>query len=329
MNTQVSESPTRILVPLDGSEFAQRAIGFAVTIGGPNATYLFLHVLPEATEIRGAEGETILSTTQVEELTQDQAAASLAIGRAMLLQVAPDADVETVIRTGDAASLIVNEAQTQGASFIVMASRGRDSKDDADYGSTVDRVVRTSSIPVLVVREGAGDVLGPQVTRIVVPLDGSVRASQAVPVAGRLAKRLGIPVLVITAIDPTRSFPPSLAYEAAQSGAFFEEIVAGMQYELQCVQDQAVRSLTQAGVAADSMLLYGPTIESIIDETSPGDLVVMTSHGRGGSTTWMLGSISEKLLRQARLPIVVLRSQPVPEVTALAVDEAYGLQPVG
>ena len=55
--------------------------------------------------------------------------------------------------------------------------------------------------------------------------------------------------------------------------------------------------------------------------------MVMTSHGQGIGRHWLLGSISEKLLREARLPMVLLRSYPEPDVAVLAVDESLGLQP--
>jgi nucleotide-binding universal stress UspA family protein len=318
--TQVDVA-TKILIPLDGSDASSRAIDFAATIGGPVASYTLLHVTPDEPLVRdgsdGAAGRTSV---------QGHAAAALLKGIERLHSAQPDASQATVLRSGDPARTIVREARTRAASLIVMASRGRESTDEESFGSTVDRVVRTSTVPVLVVRERAGEILGPAIHRIIVPLDGSLRAEQAVPVAGRLAKQLGVPVKFVTVVDPKRSFPPSLAYDAAQSGAFFDEILAGMQHELTFMQNRATKRLQRSGVAADAALVYGPTVQSIIDETAPGDLMVMTSHGLGVGRHWLLGSISEKLLREARLPMVLLRSQPEPDVTILAVEEPFGLE---
>jgi len=329
METPNTYAVNTMLIPLDGSDAANRAIDFAVTIGGPTATYFLLHVLPPEQELRNATGEIVLSTNRIQEMNQDLATTSLAAGSALLRSAAPSASIETVTRSGDPALTIVKEARQRSADFIVMASQGRESSNEASFGSTADRVVRTSTIPVLVVRDLAGDVLGPRITRIVVPLDGSRRAAQAVPVAGRLAKSLGVGVKIVTVIDPTRSFPPSYSYEAAQSGAFFDEILSGMRYELQCVQDQAEKIVRSAGVSVDSVLLYGKTVPTIVDATASRDLIVMTSHGQGMGKQWMLGSVSEKILREARLPIVLLRSQPEPDVITYAADEALNLQPLG
>jgi nucleotide-binding universal stress UspA family protein len=98
-----------------------------------------------------------------------------------------------------------------------------------------------------------------------------------------------------------------------------------MRHELAFMLNRAVKTLQRAGVETDAALMYGPTIQSIVDQTAPGDLMVMTSHGQGVGSHWLLGSISEKLLREARLPIVLLRSQPEPDVTVLALDESLGL----
>jgi nucleotide-binding universal stress UspA family protein len=321
MDTRYANIATNILIPLDGSDPASRAIDFAVTIGGPAATYTLLHVAPDEPLVRDAT-----DATTGQDLTQSHATAALLAGSERLRAIAPDANQESVLRTGDPARIIVKEATARSASLIAMASRGRESADEQTFGSTVDRVVRTSSVPVLVVRDRAAEILGPRISRIVVPLDGSQRAEQAIPIAGRLARRLGVPVKLVTVVDPKRSFPPALAYEAVQTGAFFQEILAGLQHEFGFMENRVVKTLNRTGVEADAVLLNGPTISAIVDETAPGDLLVMTSHGQGTGRHWLLGSVSEKMIRETRLPIVLLRSRPEPDVTVLAVDESLGLQ---
>jgi nucleotide-binding universal stress UspA family protein len=314
---------TSILIPLDGADPASRAIDFAATIGGPDATYTLLHVLPEKSLARDAG---IFATDQI--AAQADAAAALRSGGERLSASLPMARQAWVLRSGDPARTIVKEAKASGAGLIVMASRGRESTDEASFGSTADRIVRTSGVPVLVMRGRADDILGPAIHRMVVPLDGSLRAEQAIPVAGRLARRLGIPVKLVTVVDPKRSFPPTLSYAAAQTGAYFKEVLTGMQRELACRQDRAIAALRRAGVEVDAVLLYGPTVPSIVEETEAGDLLVMTSHGQGTERRWLLGSVSEELLREARLPIVLLRSRPEPDGVVLTVDESFGLQPM-
>ncbi len=322
MGERQADIATNILIPLDGSEPSSRAIDFAAEIGGPSAAYTLLHVTPTEPLVRDR-----FEHPPDQPPAQDFGAAALLAGLDRLRVLLPEASQEIVSRAGDPARTIVKEAKSRAASLIVMASRGRESTDEQCFGSTVDRVVRTANLPVLVVRDRAGEFLGPTILRIVVPLDGSLRAAQAIPVAGRMARQLGVPVKLVTVVDPKRSFPPALAYDAVQTGAYFEEILAGLRHELAFMQNRAIKRLRRTGVEADAVLLYGPTVRAIVEETAPGDLMVMTSHGLGVGRHWLLGSISEKLLREARLPIVLLRSQPEPEITVLAIDESLGLAP--
>lgn len=323
MDTQRADIATNILVPIDGSFPSSRAIDFAATIGGPHATYTMLHVLPDASPAKENGTDGGVDRPPASRLAYDM----LRAGGDRLRETLPGATPEIIVRYGDPALTIVREARLRDARLIVMASRGRESVDEQRLGSTVDRVVRSSMVPVLVVRERPGAVDGPTISRVVVPLDGSIRAQQALPVAGRLAKRLGVPVKLITVIDPKRSFPPSLSYEAAQTGALFKEILVGMQYELAFMQSHALKVLKRAGVEADADLLYGPTVPSIVDGIAPGDLMVMTSHGQQTGRHWLLGSVSEKLLREALLPMVLVRSHPESDVAVQAFDESLGLQP--
>jgi nucleotide-binding universal stress UspA family protein len=323
MDSRQAGIAASILIPLDGVDPASPAIDYAAAIGGPDATYTLLHVSPE--DLPDRDGRTFAADRIA---ARADAAAALRDGGERLCERLPMARQAWVLRVGDPAKTIVREAKATGAGLIVMASRGRQSADDATLGSTADRVVRASSVPVLVVRGRADGLEGSAFQRLIVPLDGSLRAEQAVPVAGILARQLGIPVKLVTVIDPKRSFPPTLSYAAAQTGAYFHEVLAGMQRELACRQDRAIAALRRAGVAVDAVLLYGPTVPSIIGETESGDLMVMTSHGLGTERRWLLGSVSEQLLREARLPIVLLRSRPEPDGVVLTVDESFGLEPM-
>lgn len=328
MDASAPRSACRILIPLDGSEPSNRAITAALTIGGPEATYILLHVLEETIPVRGPWSQTTPAIPIVER-DYRRSATSLAAGGVALRRAAPFARLETMMRVGDPARTIVTEARSKRADLIVMISQGRETPAEEEAGSTADRVVRASTVPVLVLRDGAEEELSEPLSRIVVPLDGSRRAGQALPVASHLARTLGVPVRLVTVIDPASSFPPTLAYEAAQTGAFFEEVAARLRYELQTIQDRAVRALRRGGVAADGVLIFGPTVPCIVEQAAPGTLLVMTTHGCGGSGHWLMGSVAEALLRDAHLPIVVVRSRREPDVVTFALDEGLGLKAIG
>src|SRR5262249_9656754 len=152
-------------------------------------------------------------------------------------------------------------------------------------GSVADRVARTSSVPVLVVREHSGKTAeaASPIRRIVVPLDGSDRAAQALVVAEDLAKRLRVPGLLITGGDVAKSGPPALTRDVVYSQDLYHELYGDLQLAAQETLDRAGARLVLRGICVDSRLLAGSAAGTIMDATWPGDVIVMTSRGRGGA----------------------------------------------
>ncbi|WP_069802354.1 universal stress protein [Thermogemmatispora onikobensis] len=143
--------------------------------------------------------------------------------------------------------------------------------------------------------------------RILVPLDGSPRAEQALPLAARLARasrgrlilaRIVQPGTALlwapTALDPAtmRSWLES-ATEAAE--AYLQRVAA-----LPVLHDVPTEKIVRSGLPADQLLRLVPEVSA--------DLLVLCSHGYRGLQRWALGSVALKLIRHASLPVLVLRS---------------------
>jgi nucleotide-binding universal stress UspA family protein len=215
---------------------------------------------------------------------------------------------------GDPAETVVRCAQSLGADLIVMTTHGRDAVGRAVFGSVADRVARAAAVPVLLVRPtGASGTNGaaapPAFERIVVPLDGSDRADAALPVAADLARTLRLPIRLVRVIDPAMTV-------AQLSGVGFPGAPISAELcrqVLDDVRDEARRSLTAAaarlagaGVQTTWAVIDGSPYFAIADATEPGDLIVLTSHGRSGVLRWALGSVAEKLVRTAPAPVVLV-----------------------
>lgn len=151
--------------------------------------------------------------------------------------------------------------------------------------------------------------------RILVPLDGSARAEQAIPVAGRIAQASGGTVLLLRVVSTSVEFWP---YMSPQSMMAQTVIDADL--------DEASKYLATAssleelrGVIVETMALYGPTASTIlaVAHSSDADLIVICSHGYAGVTRWIMGSVAEKIARHAAVPVFILREGgpiPVPHV---------------
>jgi nucleotide-binding universal stress UspA family protein len=216
-------------------------------------------------------------------------------------------DVEVTV--GDPAEQILTVAQARAVDMIVMTSHGRGAAGRVVYGSVADRVARNAPLPGMMIRpEDAAPERGvAAIRRLVVPLDGSAVAAQALPVAKQLARQLRTPVQLISVIDVYRDLSPAAAYGMAFSQQIYDEMETYAKQQTQQMLTQAAEQLA-ADVSVSWAVLSGPTAPAIMDATRPGDIIVLTSHGRGGLKRWLIGSVAEKLVRESTVPLVLLRA---------------------
>lgn len=135
---------------------------------------------------------------------------------------------------------------------------------------------------------------------ILVPMDTSSLSERALPLASRLARCLDLPVVILAVVDgevanAITEFADSHGIELGESiPVYFSRYVQALQEE---------------GVEAEFASLAGiHPAEAILEfcAENPIELIVMASHGYSGITRWLLGSITEKVLRTAHVPVVVV-----------------------
>lgn len=132
---------------------------------------------------------------------------------------------------------------------------------------------------------------------ILVPLDGSAFSEAALPLALELSRRTGADVHFATVLEPVTSF----AYEGWEGAA-----VEWSQKYLENVLD---RIGDQAGGEVTTAVLSGHTVEMLQGEVESrgADVVVMASHGRGAMSRLWLGSVADGFVREANLPVILVR----------------------
>jgi nucleotide-binding universal stress UspA family protein len=259
----------RILVPLDGSTQSESAIPFADRL--PSKRVLLLFVEPP--EVRQAGGPR-LSPHAAATYLQRHAQTFRQHGR----------DVDTTVEFGDPAERIV-ELATE-ANLIVMATHARGSSGRLFYGDYADRVARHASAPTMLVRGRDHKVTDAGFERVLVPLDGSPAAEEALPVARRLASALSIPIQLIRIASPT------------------DDGIVRPDVELY------LRSLIprlDSGMPIRWEVGHGDPASEIIGRMRGNDLVVLTTRGDGGVHRWCMGSVAERLVRRAPVPVLLIR----------------------
>lgn len=146
--------------------------------------------------------------------------------------------------------------------------------------------------------------------RIVVPLDGSKLAEESLPQAEELARLTGAPLHLIWVVDYTRLErygPYALALEYSAAEPMLAEEIAIARTYLQGVEER----LATAGLVVDSEVIQGRVARELVAASKPGDVIVMASHGRGGLSRWLLGSVAEDVLRHIAVPVLLVKASTV------------------
>jgi nucleotide-binding universal stress UspA family protein len=312
-----------ILVPLDGSAMAERVLphvrGLASLLGARVCLLTAVvandydNILTET--LIGAYGlvetpEALQERKQRAWETMRQHAEGYLATQARYLQDS-GLDVETEVNFGPPAKIIVEVARERHVTLIAMATHGYSGLKRWTLGSVTDQVVHTATAPVLVVR-GADPApqTDPTIKRILVPLDGSAFARQALPLATELAIRANADLILLEAIAPTietaARFRP-VGRPILQYAEMMELLHWHAQLDLGALAEQ----LRMRGLHVKTSIVNGHAAEVIVDEAEQRgvDLIVMATHGYSGLKRWALGSVAHKVLHAATMPLVLVRAR--------------------
>jgi nucleotide-binding universal stress UspA family protein len=293
-----------ILVPLDGSPLAEQALPYAQALLAAGAELTLLNVVEEPEAIHGMSGRLLVPIEDVRRMLERQAHEYLQKAEATLRGDQPQARLE--VTRGNPAVEILRVAAEQGIELIAMTTHGRGALGRWVFGSVADRVARSSPVPVLLVRPSEDEPQSVAIRRLVVPLDGSALAEEALPTAQALATRLGVPIHLITVIDVMRIIPVEVAPVVAFNAAVYEDTLSQLDAGAAALLAEISERLEHEGLHTSSEIAHGSPFMTIAEAVHDGDLIVMTSHGRSGVQRWLLGSVAEKLVREAPVPVVLV-----------------------
>lgn len=140
---------------------------------------------------------------------------------------------------------------------------------------------------------------------ILVPVDGSETSLAAVKQASSIAKVFSskVTAVCVLAVDPF------VAVEFVNTDQFINDYVAKAKEEIQEILEQAKSLFAQEGVTAETQILEGQTIHKVIVEATKdlgADLIVIGSHGRKGIKKLFLGSVTQAILSESTVPVLVV-----------------------
>lgn len=144
--------------------------------------------------------------------------------------------------------------------------------------------------------------------RILVPVDFSEGSKAALEYAQGLAGRFGAKIDVLHVWFTPAYISPAVAVQVARGEVETLELVARREAEQQ-MQSFLEGVPNPESVPIAARIEYGYEPQAIVDIAKDYDLVVMGTHGRSGLSHFIIGSVAEKVIRQAPCPVVCLRAR--------------------
>jgi nucleotide-binding universal stress UspA family protein len=298
---------TRILVPLDGSKIAEGVLPYARLLARELKIPIELMTVVDLVEISRQLGAERKHRDAFNPVVKQHAlnAENYLRGVAKSFE---DENVICAVENDVPAEAIVSKAGVDKGTLIAMATHGRSGLKRWLLGSIAEKVLRASNNPLLLVRANAEAVTDGKaaLASVIVPLDGSELAESILPHAVELAKALDSKLRLMRSYDVTGM---TLSYRD-YSG--FTALLAEWKNEAINYLDEKVNQVKNEGLSdVVSFTAEGEPAEEIIEAAkgAPNSLIAMCTHGRSGMNRWMLGSVTEKVVRHSGNPVLVVRAK--------------------
>ena len=289
----------RILVPLDGSEAAEIVFPYAEEIAARIGAEVTLTSVSEA---RASEASHLYQAymEHAREVFQ----------RGLDRYHAGDIKVHREILMGSPAEELLRYSGQSRIDLIVMASHGASAKGPWVLGNIAAKVLRASTVPVLLVRIPANEVTvkqGKVIRKILLPLDGSETGKSALQHAETLALVLDAEIILFQVMEPITG----LAGFSSIPPAFMEETrIKRKTLAVEYLKDVG-KPLADRGVKVSEGIAFGAPADEILEYARKNavDLIAISTHGRSGIGRWVFGSVTDKVLHGGDTTILVVQAK--------------------
>lgn len=263
--------PQTVIVPLDGSDFAERALAPAAELARRSGARVVV--------LTARYGGVVVEPR----LYLEEAARAAGID-----------DPEPLVIEGRlAASSIVDVVAASADPVVCMATHARRAAGKAVFGSVAEEALRRIAAPIVLVGPSVPETR-PKFAEFVVGVDGSSLAEAMLPVAAAWARELGLSLTVVTVAESASPDQPHGHGEDGEAAAMLERVAQRVPGWA-----DAVREVLHGTTAADA----------IVDFVTgrPGALLGLTTHGRSGVARVIAGSVTMEVVRRAPCVVVTLR----------------------
>ncbi len=311
----------RMLVTLDGSTLSEAILPAAAQLAqataaevhllrvveepGPRRSWIEAMAVGEAGTGEAVYPDVSPADAEMDARMLEQAMASAEEYLAQAATRFPAGATPRAIAGHDPVATITQYAAENAIELIAMSTHGRSGVGRWVFGSNADKLLQSTAIPMLLVRPRNGDTPAAPIDTLIVPLDGSLFAEEALTYAEGLASQMSLGLSLILVVTT-----PAIAYPGAGTYAYDPGYFTQMESEAAAYLREKQAQLESKGLEAACTVKAGYPAGHIIDfaEDSEGSLIVMSTHGRSGISRWVLGSVADRVLRAAYRPILLIRS---------------------
>jgi len=284
----------RVLVPLDRSALSERVLPIAECLAEYfDSRIELIYVVPSVPE------------TIPEGVTSQAREEGEAYLKGIVDSLSAKKGVEKVAATvldGYPASVIIEQAEAQADTIILMSTHGYSGVQRLLLGSVADKVVQAASTPVLLIPAEARNPKGELVEfeRLILPLDGSELAETILPYAIMLCKTLDMELILARSYHP--NFPGSTIRMHDVSKIVHDSAENYVKEKAEQLQREGLKKVSYK-------VLKGLAAEQITDLAieTPNSVTALCSHGRHGISRWMLGSVANAVIHCSEEPVLVIR----------------------
>ena len=301
-----------ILVPLDGSQMADCVLPHVLAIARSfDAEIVLLHMLEKNQAGASAQLFDLLNW----QINKTRAALHLEKTKALFQE--SGIRVRTMVMEGLVAEGITEYAQNQGMKLIILSSHGRHGLTRWGISSITHKIILSAQTSLLIVRAHpygvhAGELSAtPLYQRILVPLDGSQRAENVLPIITQLARFHKSQVHLVQVVqtpEMARQMPAAredidlanrvVARNREEAGRYLEQMKSRSYLEDIAVQTHLINS-ENAAVALHQLA-----------EQEHVDMVALSAHGYSGNHQWPYGSIVNNFIIYGKAPLLIVQDLP-------------------
>lgn len=297
----------RVLIAIDGSSAADRAVELAGSVSWPTGTQLRVVTVVEPFEPVLA-ADWVRPTQETDrEMAELEVAAQAALEQSARELAHTGMDISRRMMRGRPASQIIENARDFAVDLIIVGNRGHGTIASMILGSVSAEVVDHAPCPVLVVRRS-------RITRAVLGHDGSpfARSAESVLADWPIFEKVAIDVTSVAQLGPPWASGLALsAYEppAAVMAETMEAIIG----ERREIAERAAGNLRDAGRQVSACVVRGDAAAELIRvaERDEADLIVVGTHGRTGLARLVLGSVARNVMVHAPCSVLVVRQPEV------------------